>query len=425
MRTIDLREYEKSAPVTLTVSERDALADTIPSLAITPIRGARDTYALTPGSKVGALEIDGLSIRIRPKLSIQRVLYLASQAMNAVDFRKESFGFDEAATPADVLVPAFVAAAQRAFSRGLLHGYRNVEETLTSVRGRIDFAEQVRRRYDIPLPVEVRYDDFTEDVLANRLVKAASARLGAVSIREPRWRRGLGHIEATLANVRLTHFPRREIPVVEFDRLNAHYRDVVELSRLILRHTALDAVRGDLRASGFLMDMNVVFQEFVTRALRQELGLSERTFRSDAGSAAAYLDTAQHISLRPDLSWWEGSACVFAGDVKYKISEDGRGTNADLYQALAYATALDLPGALLVYAEGGASVHHVRHADKRLEVSTVKLDGTIEELQASIAGLAIQVRRLRDQQRITAPFGDHLEQADRPGKRTPTLLAQS
>ena len=38
------------------------------------------------------------------------------------------------------------------------------------------------------------------------------------------------------------------------------------------------------------MDMNEVFQEFVTRALREELGLSERTFRADREKSEVFLD---------------------------------------------------------------------------------------------------------------------------------------
>ena len=394
MRTIELREYEQSEEVALSIAERDALKTAIPSLRIAPSAGSHDAYFLTPSSIVGALELGELSIRIRPKLSIRRVLYLAAQAMHIVDFRDEPFGFDESATPQNILAPAFIAAAQRAFSRGLLHGYRSVEDTLTTVRGRIDFAEQVRRRYDIPLPVEVRYDDFTEDVLINRLIRAAARRLTGLRIEEA-LAPGLGRIDATLANVSLIQVPHHQVPTVEFDRLNEHYRDVVELSRLILRHTALDAARGELRASGFLMDMNVVFQEYVTRALRQELDLSSRTFRSDAGRAAAYLDVNHQIALRPDFTWWQGSRCVFAGDAKYKITEDGKGANADLYQALAYATALDLPGALLVYAEGKRCEFKVQNTNKRLEIGTVVLNGTIEELQLSMRKLADRARGLQ------------------------------
>jgi 5-methylcytosine-specific restriction enzyme subunit McrC len=44
---------------------------------------------------------------------------------------------------------------------------------MMGVRGSIRFDERVRKRFGIPLPVEVRFDEFTEDILENRLLKAA------------------------------------------------------------------------------------------------------------------------------------------------------------------------------------------------------------------------------------------------------------
>ena len=72
-----------------------------------------------------------------------------------------------------------------------------------------------------------------------------------------------------LDGVSLAEFPPKDVPEVEFSRLNEHYRGVVTLARLILRHGAFEARRGAVRATGFLMDMNQVFQEFVTVALRE------------------------------------------------------------------------------------------------------------------------------------------------------------
>ena len=65
---------------------------------------------------------------------------------------------------------------------------------------------------------------------------------------------------------------------------------------------------------------------------------------------------------------------------------------------LAYATALDLPGGLLVYVQGETAdaVHVVRHAGKRLEVAALGLAGTIGDLRRRINGLAERVRRLHD-----------------------------
>ena len=145
------------------------------------------------------------------------------------------------------------------------------------------------------------------------------------------------------------------------------------------------------------MDMNQVFQEFVTQALREALGLSDHTFRSDIGIPSVTLDEARRVDLRPDFSWWDGPTCTFVGDAKYKRVWEAHAPNADLYQLLAYATALDLPGGLLVYAQGEADdvVHAVRHAGKRLEVSALDLSGTIDDLRRRIDGLAERVRRLR------------------------------
>lgn len=165
------------------------------------------------------------------------------------------------------------------------------------------------------------------------------------------------------------------------------------LARLILRHGAFEAARGKVRASGFLMDMNQVFQEFVTVALRETLGVSEHVF-GERGIGS--LDMEDRVALKPDLAWRDGARCMFVGDVKYKRA-DGGVPNADLYQLLAYATALDLPGGLLIYAQGEQEpvTHTVRHSGKRLEVATLDLSGALEETLARIGDLAQRIRRLR------------------------------
>ena len=101
------------------------------------------------------------------------------------------FDFVEARTLVEALAQALAAAARRAFAGGLVHGYRTEEEAAHTVRGRIRMDEQIRRRFGVPLPIEVRYDEFTDDVTANRLVKAAAVRFGRMRLRSRRSREGL------------------------------------------------------------------------------------------------------------------------------------------------------------------------------------------------------------------------------------------
>ena len=280
------------------------------------------------------------------------MLFLASYAAGRIKLQ-DRFDFRDAQDVVELLALQLEAAARRAFAYGLLHGYRTEQEALHTVRGRIRIEEQLRRRFGLPVPMEVQYDEFTDDVTANRLVKAAAARLARMRTRAPRSRAGLAWIGARLDAVSLVEYPANAVPAVTFDRLNHHYRQVVKLSRLILRQRSFDAARGGVHAAGFLMDMNVIFQEFVTRALRDALQVSERVFRSDDQLRRVTLDEAGKVGLRPDLTWWDGARCTFAGDVKYKKRiRDAHVPNADLYQLLAYVTALDLPGGLLIYAQG-------------------------------------------------------------------------
>ena len=187
--------------------------------------------------------------------------------------------------------------------------------------------------------------------------------------------------------------------MVEFDRLNAHYREVVALSRMVLLHSEYQAERGPVavRAPGFLVDMNRLFQEFVTVALREELGVSKDRFGE---SGIDSLDEGSKVRLRPDLVWRDRGGCVFVGDAKYKITSPmKRVPNADLYQMLAYVTALNLPGGLLVYAKGEADVatYTVRHSGKRLEVAALDLSGSLDDVLKRVRDLAEKARTLRDE----------------------------
>ncbi len=372
--------------------ERKAL-----DLSITPSTGESAKWTLTPSSTVGAVEVGDLSVLIEPKIGIRQLLSLACYAIGKVKFQASDFDLPEESALPDALALALTKAARHAFSRGLLHGYRTEEEALLTVRGRIRFDEQIRRRPGILLPIEVRYDEFTDDILANQLVKAAAHRLGRMPLRSPEARRGLGWVAGMLDNVSFREWPPNAVPEVTFDRLNEHYRGVVTLARLVLRHGAFESRRGEVRASGFLMNMNDVFQEFVTVALREKLGVSADTLNE---RIVPSLDEGGRVHLKPDLVWRDGGHCVFVGDAKYKRI-DGSVPNADLYQLLAYATALDLSGGLLIYAKGERepATYTVRHSAKRLEVTALDLSGTLEDVLASVGELARKVRKLRDEAR--------------------------
>jgi hypothetical protein len=84
------------------------------------------------------------------------------------------------------------------------------------------------------------------------------------------------------------------------------------------------------------------------------------------------------------------------GDVKYKALPESEVVHSDLYQLLAYVIPCDLPGGLLVYGSGGEVItHDVERAGKTLEVVSMNLSESPEQILRSTENLAKQIETLR------------------------------
>ena len=146
----------------------------------------------------------------------------------------------------------------------------------------------------------------------------------------------------------------------------------------------------------FLIDMNAVFERFVRVALREALRLDVRAFPAAVGGRQVCLDSEHGVALEPDLSWWDGGRCVFVGDCKYKKTT-GSVPNADVYQMLAYLTALRLTDGLLIYAAGEDVTRSftIPAAGKRLLIRTVDVSQPPGNLLAQTAKLAELIRSIK------------------------------
>ena len=396
MDTLTLSEFETSRAIPLTAQQRDALGILAPSVNVTPTRGADGRYDLTPGSTIGALSLPGMAIEIRPKIKVDRVLFLLSYALDPRAWRRLNFCFEARENLLEALVPAFILQVRQAFQRGLLQGYRSEEATLASVRGRVRFDDQLRRRFGVVPPVEVRYDEFTEDIEPNRLLRAVGDRLERMKLRSVASRTSLRWLRSALERVTLSDYHPAHLPEIAWNRLNEHYRPAVDLARLILQCISFDLRHGGVTASAFLIDMNEVFESFVVTALREALRLSPQAFPRGAKGRQLWLDRGRAVRLEPDLSWWEGPVCRFVGDVKYKRVNTAGIKHPDLYQLLAYTVAANLPCGLLVYAagEGEPITHEVVEVEKRLEVVTLDLSGDPEEILGQVEAVAERIHEM-------------------------------
>jgi 5-methylcytosine-specific restriction enzyme subunit McrC len=392
MEPLRLQEHVPSRGVKLAVEQRDALLASGAGIMVVPSPGTEDAYDLTPGSTVGSVRLPGCDIVICPKLAVERVLFLVSYAMRATRWRDEPFELGEADDVFAAIVPGFVHHLRAALRRGLVQGYRTTEEPLLTIRGRLRMADQLRRFGQL-LPAEVTFDDYTVDTEMNRVLVAAIDRLLRLRLVPGEWADKLRALEAEFEGVERVEFGRRA-PMIDYTRLNDRFEPACELARLVLRSTSFDLVHGEVAGRSFLVDMNRAFEDFLAIALDDELAADGLRLVRGASGRHFWLDEAGRVPLKPDLSLWAGSRCLFVGDAKYKKIEYEGYENADLYQLLAYTVAADLPGGLLVYAAGDQRpfCHRVVKLGKELDVMTLDLD-------VPPAQLLTQVRLVADRAR--------------------------
>jgi 5-methylcytosine-specific restriction enzyme subunit McrC len=393
-RPLELVEHLPKVNVRLDPAERDLLLTLETGIAVAPVVGRSGRYDLRPGSKIGAIALPDRDVVILPKIPIDRVLFMISYALNGARWHRAPVTLEREDDLVEMVIRAFTHEIRRAFARGVLQGYVTAEEALQAVRGRIRMDDQIRRRYGIAPPIEVRFDEFTEDILENQLIRAAIVRLDRLPVRSDHLRWPLRAVESQLEGVGLHEFDDKRLPSPTYTRLNERYRGAVELARLILAGSSIELAHGAVRAASFLIDMNQVFEDFLVTALRESLGFDERTLVQGGKGRQLHLDVARRIVLRPDISIWRGDRCRFVADAKYKKLEQGEFKHADLYQLTAYTIATALPGGMLIYAKGEAepAVHEVVHLGKRLEIVGLDLAGPPEAILAQVDVVAGRIR---------------------------------
>jgi 5-methylcytosine-specific restriction enzyme subunit McrC len=383
---IELAELGPPRELALTSERGRALARSGVVSAV-PSPYSSGTWLVGPGRKVGAARVGDIEVNIRPKLPIARLLFLAGFSAHGSAWQPEAVSVAEATD----LIPAFAQAlwrqTERAIHQGLLPGYVVVEESSQVLRGRLRESEQLARHHGLPLPLEIRHDEFTLDIPENRILRTASERMLRIPGVDPESRRVLRRLLRDFADV--TPLSRQDaVPAWQPTRLNARYHAALRLAELVMRATSAEHASGEVILNGFLFDMPGLFEGFVTAALREALVPAYGGHVAD--QERSHFDEAGQVPLRPDIVWRIGGSPAAVIDAKYKAEKPAGYPNADLYQLLAYCTVLGLRCGHLVYASGAGNPARLVVRQSGIEIYCHAIDLSKEpgRLMAQMADLA-------------------------------------
>lgn len=347
---------------------------------------SQGTYRLKARHIVGVVDLGaGLTVRIRPKLPVRRVVYLLCYAAGLAHWDERLVDLDDD-TPIDVaLAEAFASVTERTLRRGPHSAYFNVDDDLAEIRGRVD-ANRQRLRYGLPVPVSVTYDEYGVDVLENQLMLAAAIRLQRLSALSGLLRRRLRRIAVALEGVRPASRAQARLPV-HFNRLNEHYGPALALARATLQGHSFNLQGGDRTLIGFTVNMNRLFEKFLEVGLGQAL----RAYPDGRLSAqrSDHLDEDRSVRVVPDLTWMRNMTPAVIIDAKYKDPSGPTASDDDLYQIVSYCTGLGINRAFLVHATPATPTRlAIRSSNIEVTITGLDLAAPIPALQDQFADLA-------------------------------------
>lgn len=371
--------------------------------------------ALTARNLVGMVTAGGTSCEILPKIDREApgrredAPLLRHQLVQMLAVAHDVPIADDAATLLntqrhtllEVLIGRFCRLAGEAVRRGVPRSYIAHEEDLPALRGRLDATRQFTTLAATPHRLACRYDEFSDDIAFNQVMKAAIIRLRRLARSHANQR--------TLAKLALVYAGVTEVPTAMLrwdrivpDRTNARWQGLLRLARLILGDRFQNGAAGAADGFALLFDMNVLFERYVARLLEPVAAAAGLTTRAQGGFRHCLYPEQLGDPLfatDPDLRLLDRDGRVaLVVDTKWKrltdaASDRKRGIKeADLYQVMAYARLYAYETLVLLYPHHAGLVsplpahHRVAKADGPTRLTIASVDVTSHA--AARSGLA-------------------------------------
>lgn len=381
MTEIPLREWGVDEVFLPQPVVADLVANHRDHLEVTPTESP-DRWRIRAQQFVGTVTVRDTTILVRPKVHLPNLLALMGVELPASVWHAEQASLAAEPNLLVAMAKLFCISCEETTRRGIRRDYVTTHERLIAPRGRIDLRALIRRP-GVEIPAPCVYDDHTANIPLNRVVKDGLSTCLRLAGLPPVWRRRVLAQMTELEEVESGMVDTRWVADWTPSPMERHYESTVRLAALLLAGSSVSDRFGNSLVSSFLLDMNDLFERFVTAELRKVDGVELED------QADITLGSDGSVQMRPDLAFHRGGRVVAVADCKYKVLDSSGGRTSDYYQALAYATAYQLSDAWLLYAiQPGASAVPtvpVRGADITLHAIGLDLNQPIDELRAEIA----------------------------------------
>jgi 5-methylcytosine-specific restriction enzyme subunit McrC len=339
-------------------------------------------------------------------IPIQNLFYLLLYAWDALDEAESLAITPEPETQLlDLLAAVLNRGMDNLLRRGLDRNYLAQREAIPGVRGKLDLTATIKANLLSRAHAVCEFDEFSHDVLHNRILKATLRRLLQTPRLDPRLRDPLRATFHRLHEVTDIPLSPRDFRSVHLHRNNRMYRFLLDVCLLLHQCLIPDETTGQVLFRNFVRDerrMRSLFERFVRNFLRRE----QRTFRVEAESmhweetTGSPADLAYLPGMRTDVTLRRpGRTLVIDAKFYREPLQQHRGRwtvrSGHLYQLFAYLRNLAVRGqaaaeidGMLLYPEAARplNIHYQIHGHN-FRVRTINLKRPWRQIHENLLGI--------------------------------------
>jgi 5-methylcytosine-specific restriction enzyme subunit McrC len=287
--------------------------------------------------------------RLVHMLAVALDLKIEAGRITELDWQRE--------TLLEILIRIFCDKLTETLRRGMPRRYLDYEDDLPTLRGTLNLTRQFTRYAANPGRLACRFDDLSEDIPLNRIMKAAVSHLFQMSRNTANQQRlrELAFVYADITNVPAASLNWADIVI---DRTNRAWQELFVMARLFLQNQYQTTSGGSGQGSALLFEMNALFEDYVGRLIMR--ALAETDFRVTLQGGRLFCLTSLEeeravFQTRPDILIRRDGQVMHVIDTKWKrisprIDDPKQGVSqSDVYQMMAYAHLYKAPRLTLLY----------------------------------------------------------------------------
>jgi 5-methylcytosine-specific restriction enzyme subunit McrC len=347
MDIISVVEYEESGETIFSETELQILR--------TEFRGRIEVaptftghHVIKAQEYVGTVVLPNHIIRIKPKISNANFIYMVKYVLRLLEIKPEDFRTFSYEDFYHILILFLLHHIGIILERGLYKGYITKSDNVAFLRGKILFKEHILNNQNRNDRIYCSFSEVTSDNTENRIIKFTLFYLSKYYFIDDTTRIELIECYRKLDKITLLKSITSNIfHSINYTPLNDYYGTALSICEMILRDSSLDIERdGEKNSLSFLINMNILFQDFVANLLRTEFGEGNIILQRDE-----YMDIAKKLAVTPDIEIVSNNKIAAIADTKYKeINADDNPLSGHTMQMYSYSSITKAKKCILIYA---------------------------------------------------------------------------